>query len=209
MFTGIVEELGSVVAVDRDGERASLHVAATTVLDGTHLGDSISVDGCCLTVAGFTDDGFRADLMAETLRATALGDLRPGTTVNLERAMAAGGRFGGHLVQGHVDAVAEVVDRQEQPGTLFLTFALPDDLARYVVPKGSMTVTGVSLTVVDLPTPERFRVGLIPHTCEVTTLGSLEPGDRVNVEVDVVAKYVARLLEAGTATPYVAGGVQP
>ena len=203
MFTGIVEELGTVSSIERDGDRARMHIAASTVREDSSLGDSISVEGCCLTIAAFTDDGFRADLMAETLRATALGELSAGAPVNLERALAADGRLGGHIVQGHVDAVATVEDRHEQPGTVTLTLSLPEGLARYLVPKGSVTLAGVSLTVVDLVGTDRFRVALIPHTCEVTTLGTLTQGDRVNLEVDVLAKYVERLLEAGTSSPYV------
>lgn len=203
MFTGIVEELGTVSSIEREGDRARLHLTATKVLEDSSLGDSISVEGCCLTIAAFTTDGFRADLMAETLRATSLGELSPGAPVNLERAMPADGRLGGHIVQGHVDAVATVVQREEQPGTVTLTLSLPEGLARYLVPKGSVTLAGVSLTVVDLVGDDGFRVALIPHTCEVTTLGELTVGDRVNVEVDVLAKYVERLLEAGTSSPYV------
>ena len=169
------------------------------------------MNGCCLTIAELeaTGDGagrWAADLMAETMRATALGGLEEGERVNLERAMSAATRFGGHLVQGHVDAVGEVVGRDEQPGTVFLTFHAPAEVARYLVPKGSVTVDGVSLTVVDVVDSDdgggRFRVGLIPHTLAVTVLGDRVPGHRVNLEADVVAKYVERLLAGGAATPY-------
>ncbi|MFP5310067.1 MAG: riboflavin synthase [Actinomycetes bacterium] len=210
MFTGIVEELGSVAALDVRDRHATLEVACTTVVEDVAIGDSIAVNGCCLTVTEIvcTDDttGFRADLMAETLRATSLGDLAVGSPVNLERAMAAGGRLGGHLVQGHVDAVGEVVARDEQPGTVFLTFAAPAEVAPYLVAKGSVTIDGTSLTVVDVEhgadRSARFRVGLIPHTLEVTTFGSRAVGDRVNLEADVIAKYVERLLAAGAPSPY-------
>jgi riboflavin synthase len=211
MFTGIVEEVGRIAAVDREGEGADasarLHVACTTVVGDAALGDSIAVDGCCLTVTTLTPEGFTADLMAETLRATALGDLAVGAPVNLERAMRADARFGGHLVQGHVDAVGEVVDRDEHPGTVFLTVRAPAEVARYLVPKGSVTVSGVSLTVVDVDrTDDRagtFRLGLIPHTLEVTTLGTTTVGARVNLEADVVAKHVEHLLAGGAPSPYV------
>ncbi len=203
MFTGIVEEVGTVVALDRDGERARLHIGAAEVVRDAALGDSIAVSGCCLTVTELTEQGFTADLMAATLNATALGDLTPGAPVNLERAMRADTRFGGHLVQGHVDGVGEVRDRQEQPGTVFLTVRAPAHLDRYLVAKGSVTVAGVSLTIVDLPAPATFRIGLIPHTLAVTTLGTVAPGDPVNLEVDVIAKYVERLVQAGVASPYV------
>jgi riboflavin synthase len=206
MFTGIVEEVGRVEAIDLHDGHARLQIGCRDVVADAALGDSIAVAGCCLTVTSLPDadgdGGFVADLMAETLRATALGDLAVGDAVNLERAMRADTRFGGHLVQGHVDAVGTVVDRDEQPGTVFLTVEVPETVARYLVPKGSVTVDGVSLTVVDLPAPDRFRVGLIPHTLEVTTFGGRQPGDRVNLEADVIAKYVERLLTGGSASPY-------
>ena len=205
MFTGIIEEVGRVMALERQGDWARLELACTTVLEDASLGDSIAVDGCCLTVSDFTDDGFAADLMAETLHATALGDLEVNGVVNLERAMQAGERLGGHLVQGHVDGVGTVLERVDQPGTTHVRISVPPWLARYLVPKGSITVQGASLTVIDVdggPAGPSFRVGLIPHTLEATTLGDLAPGDRVNLEVDVIAKYVERLLAAGTDTPY-------
>ncbi|MFA9445612.1 riboflavin synthase [Egicoccus sp. AB-alg6-2] len=207
MFTGIVEEVGSVAAVERHAGHARLEIGCAEVVRDAAVGDSIAVDGCCLTVTSFLDvdgerRGFSADLMAETLRATALGDLEAGDGVNLERAMRADARFGGHLVQGHVDGVGEVVARDEQPGTVFVTVAASDGIARYLVPKGSITVAGVSLTVVDVAAG-RFRVGLIPHTLEATTFGvRLRPGRRVNLEADVIAKYVERLLSGGTVSPY-------
>jgi riboflavin synthase len=209
MFTGIVEEVGRVLALDVRDRHARLHVICDEVVRDAVLGDSIAVGGCCLTVTTLPSEedggGFTADLMAETLRATALGDLAVGAPVNLERAMRADTRFGGHLVQGHVDGVGTVVDRDELPGTVFLTFVAPEEVARYLVPKGSVTIDGVSLTVVDLPAPGRFRVGLIPHTLEVTTFGDRQPGDRVNLEADVIAKYVERLLVGGTPSPYLPG----
>jgi riboflavin synthase len=201
MFTGIVEELGSISRIERHEGHARLHIACDTVVEDAAIGDSISVDGCCLTVTSLPGDGFTADLMAETLRATALGDLAEGSPVNLERAMRADTRFGGHLVQGHVDAVGQIVGREELPGTVFVSVRAPDELARYLVPKGSVTVSGTSLTVVDVDDGV-FRVGLIPHTLQVTSFGARKVGDAVNLEVDVVAKYVERLLIAGTDTPY-------
>lgn len=203
MFTGIVEEVGRVVGIDTFDRHARLHIGCVTAVEDAHLGDSVAVDGCCVTVTTLPGDGFTADLMAETLRATALGDLRPGAPVNLERAMRADARLGGHLVQGHVDAVGEVVAREEQPGTVFLSVHAPDPIARYLVPKGSVTMAGVSLTVVDIGPGGVFRVGLIPHTLDVTTFSSLDVGSRVNLEADVIAKYVERLLAGGSATPYV------
>jgi riboflavin synthase len=205
VFTGIVEEIGEVAALEVDGDAARLHVRCTEVVGDAALGDSIAVDGCCLTVTSL-QDGFTADLMAETLRATALGDLEVGSGVNLERALRADARLGGHLVQGHVDAVGEVVGREEQPGTTWLDVRAPEEVARYVVPKGSITVAGCSLTVVHATPADDgaavVRIGLIPHTLEVTTFGRLQPGDRVNLEADVVAKYVAHLLAGGQDSPY-------
>jgi len=202
MFTGIVEELGSIARIERYDAHARLHIACDAVVQDAAVGDSISVDGCCLTVTSLPGDGFTADLMAETLRATALGELAEGSPVNLERAMRADTRFGGHMVQGHVDAVGEVVGREELPGTVFVSIRAPGEVARYLVPKGSVTVSGTSLTVVDVADDGVFRVGLIPHTLTVTSFGAREVGDTVNLEVDVVAKYVERLLQAGTDTPY-------
>jgi riboflavin synthase len=208
VFTGIIEEVGSVASLDVGDGHARLVVRCEEVVSDAALGDSIAVNGCCLTVSARPDDGpgFVAELMAETLRATALGGLVVGSPVNLERAMSPGSRFGGHLVQGHVDAVGEVVARDEQPGTVFLTVRAPAEVARYLVPKGSITIDGTSLTVVDVTDAGEgaatFGVGLIPHTLEVTTFGSRQPGDRVNLEADVIAKYVERMLAAGATTPY-------
>jgi riboflavin synthase len=182
MFTGIVEELGTVAAA---GTR--LRVEAEQVLDGARLGDSTAVNGCCLTLVAIGDGWFEADVSEETLRRTTLGGLAPGDGVNLERPVRLSDRLGGHLVQGHVDGVGEVVAPAPD-----LQVRMPADLARYVIQKGSITVDGVSLTVVD-PTDDGFSVAVIPHTAEVTTLGRRQPGDRVNLEVDVIAKYVERL----------------
>ncbi len=212
MFTGIVEELGVVDALEVEGEHARLRIGCRTVLEDADVGDSIAIDGCCLTITSLPGDGFTADLMAETLRATALGDLDVGARCNLERAMAAGDRFGGHLVQGHVDAVGEVVGREEQPGTVWLDVQPPAALARYLVAKGSITVAGVSLTVAEVAPSGRFRLALIPHTLDVTNLADRTVGDRLNLEVDVIAKYVERLLAGGAVSPYVdagAGDVAP
>lgn len=202
MFTGIVEELGTVVSVREHADGARLTVAAERVLDGVRLGDSIAVDGCCLTVAETGEQGGRAtwtaDLMAETLARTSLGGRRPGDPVNLERALAADGRFGGHVVQGHVDGVGTVLART--PGTQWevVEVALPPELARYVVAQGSIAVDGVSLTVVDAR-DDAFTVSLIPETRARTTLGTRAVGERVNLEVDVLSKYVERHLAATAA----------
>jgi riboflavin synthase len=186
MFTGIVEELGSVVS--RDGAR--LRIAASAVLEGAGLGDSTAVNGCCLTIVAFdADDGWwEADVSDETYARTNLGDLQPADPVNLERPVRLQDRLGGHLVQGHVDGVGEIVDAVPD-----LRVRAPEQLLRYVVEKGSITVDGISLTVVE-PTADGFTVAVIPHTAAVTTLGAKGPGARVNLEVDVIAKYTERLL---------------
>jgi riboflavin synthase len=197
MFTGIVEELGEVAA--RAGAR--LRITATTVLEDVRLGDSTAVNGCCLTVVAFeAPEGDRpgwweADVSDETFRRTSLGSLQPGDPVNLERPVRLQDRLGGHLVQGHVDAVGEVV--RPAPD---LQVRMPSELGRYVVEKGSITVDGVSLTVVDA-LPDGFTVALIPHTAAVTTLGRRGPGDPVNLEVDVMAKYAERLLAGHLPEP--------
>jgi riboflavin synthase len=184
MFTGIVEELGSVVSLE--GPR--LRLSARTVLGDVSMGASIAVNGCCLTVVAWGEDWWEADVSDETFARTSLGSLSPGDPVNLERPVRLDDRLGGHLVQGHVDAVGEVV--RPVPD---LQIRMPERLLRYVVEKGSITVDGVSLTVVDV-LDDGFTVAVIPHTSEVTTLGVRSPGQRVNLEVDVMAKYAERLL---------------
>lgn len=184
MFTGIVEEMGSVAAF----EGTRLRIAATVVLDDVRLGDSIAVNGCCLTLVAQGDGWWEADVSDETLARTSLRGIAVGSPLNLERSVRLADRLGGHLVQGHVDGVGEVV--QPVPD---LQVRIPQGLMKYVVEKGSITVDGVSLTVV-APTADAFTVAIIPHTAHVTTLGAKRPGDRVNIEVDVLAKYVERLL---------------
>ena len=210
MFTGIVEELGHVVRLETNEDCARLTVEAPTVTQDASLGDSISVNGCCLTVAAMHGSTFTADLMAETLTRTTLGSQAPGDPVNLERALRATDRLGGHIVQGHVDATAEVLDRSHGEHWDLLRVGLPQEIARYVAVKGSVALDGVSLTVVDVedaqhdapdasPTPgagASLSVGLIPETLRRTTLGRRRPGERVNLEVDVMAKYAERLLGA-------------
>ncbi len=190
MFTGIVEELGRVESFDGD----VLRIGARTVLEGTAVGDSIAVNGCCLTVVAFGDGWWQADVSAETRSRTGLDAVRAGDEVNLERAARVDQRIGGHLVQGHVDGVGEIVEPVPD-----LQVRAPQALLRYVVEKGSITVDGVSLTVVDV-LADGFTVAIIPHTSAVTTLGGRRPGDTVNLEVDVIAKYVERL-----SAPYLAG----
>jgi riboflavin synthase len=193
MFTGIVEEIGTVVRLDRGDGDARLTLQGAVVTEGTRLGDSIAVDGVCLTVAELDGDTFVVDVMPETLGRSTLGSLAAGVPVNLERAVRADGRLDGHLVQGHVDGVGRLVSRTPGPRWDDLVIGCPPELARYVAEKGSVAVSGVSLTVTRAGDAD-LGVSLIPTTLEATTLGRLEPGDAVNLEVDVIAKYVERLL---------------
>ncbi len=193
MFTGIVEEVGTVLAVDHTGPDARLTVRGPLVTSDTPLGGSIAVDGVCLTVTEVSAGTFTVDAMPETMRRTALGDLEPGDTVNLERAVPVTGRLDGHIVQGHVDGVGEVLERTPGPRWDDVVVSLPPGLARYVAEKGSIAISGVSLTVTSVG-PDRFGVSLIPTTLAATTWGRLTVGDRVNLEVDVIAKYVERML---------------
>lgn len=198
MFTGIVEELGSVTAIADLGDAARLAIRGPEVTSDARPGDSISVNGVCLTVVDLQGDGFTADVMQETLTRSALGTLDPGSPVNLERAARVDSRLGGHIMQGHVDGVATVTGISPTENWTTMTFALPAGLSRYVVEKGSIAVDGVSLTVVAVD-DATFAVSLIPTTLAHTTLGSRRVGDAVNIEVDVIAKYVERLME-GRAT---------
>ncbi|MCX4999454.1 riboflavin synthase [Streptomyces longwoodensis] len=198
MFTGIVEELGEVTAVETLDDACRFRLRGPVVTDGAKHGDSIAVNGVCLTVVEHEGDEFTADVMAETLNRSSLGALTVGSRVNLERPTAVGARLGGHIVQGHVDGTGEIVARTPSEHWEIVEISLPAHLSRYVVEKGSITVDGISLTVVEAGT-DRFTVSLIPTTLALTTLGRKQPGDPVNLEVDVVAKYVERLLAAGQA----------
>lgn len=193
MFTGIVEELGTVAAVEDQGDAIRLTIRASTVLEDADLGDSIAVNGCCLTVAARDGDTWTADVMQETLDKTSLYGVRPGDRVNLERAVTADKRLGGHIVQGHVDDVGTVLGRTPSEHWEVVEISLPTGLTRYLVDKGSITVDGVSLTVVEAR-DDRFTVSLIPETLARTTLGTRQPGDRVNLEADILAKHVEKLL---------------
>jgi riboflavin synthase len=193
MFTGIVEELGEVVALDRLVDGARLRVRGKAVAEDANHGDSIAVNGVCLTVADVVGEEFTADVMKESLDRSNLGGLIAGELVNLERSVRADGRLGGHLVQGHVDGVGTLLDRTPSEHWEVIRVGLPDRLAQYVAEKGSIAVDGVSLTVVDVGDAD-FSVALIPTTLELTTLGRRSVGDALNLEVDVIAKYVARLL---------------
>jgi riboflavin synthase len=198
MFTGIVEELGEIVAIDRGAESAVLRVRGPLVTSDATPGASIAVNGVCLTVVEHDGQTFAVDVMAETLKRSSLGSLRAGSKVNLERAMTAGARFGGHIVQGHVDGTAQILARLPGDNWEVVQLTLPPELSRYVVEKGSITLDGVSLTVSAI-SDDTFSVSLIPTTLDLTTLGHKTVGEPVNLEVDVIAKYVERLLTHSSA----------
>ena len=198
MFTGIIEEIGTVRAITNTASGTALRIAAERVTEGTRVGDSIAVNGVCLTVTACSDREFSADVMPETVRLTSLAGLRPGARVNLERAMTPDGRLGGHIVSGHVDACGQVVAVVPDGIARRVSVALEPALLRYIARKGSVTLDGVSLTVVDVD-ERSFAVSLIPQTRSATTLGELRTGSRINVEVDLLARYTERLL--ATQTP--------
>lgn len=194
MFTGIVEEVGQIRRVTLGAHSAVLEIAAHTVLEGTKIGDSIAVNGICLTVTAISAQGFSADVMHETLDRSALAQLVSGSHVNLERAMAANGRFGGHIVSGHVDGTGRITQIRRDDNAVWFTVACETALLRYIVEKGSITIDGTSLTVADV-TDSGFSVSAIPHTLTVTVLGERRQGDRVNLECDIIGKYVEKLLQ--------------
>jgi riboflavin synthase len=199
VFTGIVEELGTVRRVTPHATGAQLEIAATTVLTDVRIGDSISLNGCCLTVVEVTPNTYTVDVVEESLRVTSLGAVAVGDRVNLERSVRLADRLGGHLVQGHVDGVATLVARDTlADGSALLRFEAPTEVLRYVVYKGAVAVDGVSLTVAGVD-ETTFSIALIPHTQAVTTLGFRHPGDRVNVETDVIARYVEKLTRGAGA----------
>ncbi len=199
MFTGLIEEVGVVERLERRVDGGRLSVQAQKVLEGTRLGDSIAVSGACVTVVDLRRDGFAVECMPETLANTTLSEMRSGSPVNLERSLALGGRLGGHLVLGHVDAVAEVLG-VEHGGTAWeVRLSLPESIRACVAAKGSIAIDGISLTVVRVE-DHGFTVGIIPHTLSVTTLKAVKAGLRVNVEADVLARYVARALKVGAET---------
>lgn len=193
MFTGIIEEMGTVKALRREAGAARLSVSAATVLDGTALGDSICVNGVCLTVVELGKSEFSADVAVETLRVTNLGELKAGARVNLERALQLSARIGGHLVSGHVDAVGRLREKRDEGNGWRIFFDAPETVLRYVIKKGSIAIDGISLTVADVDRAG-FSIAMIPHTARLTTLGFKAAGDSVNLESDIIGKYVERLL---------------
>lgn len=195
MFTGIIEELGNVVAIEPQADAIRLTIQGPTVASDLHRGDSIAVSGTCLTAVEFDENGFTADVMQETLNLTSLDGIKVGDPVNLERAMTAATRFGGHVVQGHVDGVGKVISREPSENWEWVRVQIPAELMKYVVLKGSITIDGISLTVNEVG-DDFVGLSLIPETLRLTTLGYKKPGDKVNIEADVMAKHIERLLEA-------------
>ena len=198
MFTGIVEELGTIRSIRRGAASAMLSIGAKAVLSDLKIGDSVAVNGVCLTATAVDGSGFAADVMHETLNRSSLGALVPGSRVNLERAMAASGRFGGHIVSGHIDDIGTIAERRRDDNAVWYTVKTSPNLLRYIVEKGSITIDGISLTVAAVEA-DRFSVSLIPHTAAVTILGSKGPGDIVNLETDIIGKYVEKLLRPAEA----------
>ena len=194
MFTGIIEEVGEITGLRQTGTSTVLGVRAKTVLGGTKIGDSIAVNGVCLTVVRLTGDGFDGDVIPETLRRTNLGKLKPKSRVNLERAMAADGRFGGHIVAGHVDGTGTITELKPEGNAVWVTVSAAPELLRYIVEKGSITIDGISLTVAYVD-DSCFKVSIIPHTGEETTLLTRTAGYEVNLETDIVGKYVEKLMQ--------------
>lgn len=193
MFTGIIEEIGYVKRINQQSRSAQIEIKADKVLGDVAVGDSIAVNGVCLTVVAFDSQHFTADVMPETVSKTNLRELKPGSPVNLERALQLGGRLGGHIVQGHVDAIGTIVEKQILEIAIIYRIATEPELLQYVVPKGSVAIDGVSLTVVDV-FQDSFTVSLIPHTAHETVLGEKKPGDRVNLESDIIGRYVKHLM---------------
>mgnify|MGYP005836876515 CR=1 FL=1 len=193
MFTGIVEELGALEAIKRDAFNMELTFRAKKILTDVGLGDSIAVNGVCLTVTHFTESNFTVDVMPETFRKTSLGQLQIGSKVNLERALTLQTRLGGHLVSGHIDGVGKIREKRREQNAIVVSIYAPSEIFKYIVPKGSIAIDGISLTVVD-HNEDSFWVSIIPHTASLTTLGFKDTGDLVNLEVDVIARYLENLL---------------
>lgn len=194
MFTGIIEELGKIKAISRGANSAVLTIEAKEILQDVHLGDSIAVNGVCLTVTSFSSNQFTADVMHETLNRSSLGQLRIGGIVNLERAMSANGRFGGHIVAGHIDGVGRITDIKHDDNAIWYTIECSPEIMRYIIEKGSIAIDGISLTVADVG-KNYFKVSIIPHTAAKTTLSLRKTGDVVNLENDCIGKYVEKLIQ--------------
>ncbi len=193
MFTGIIEEKGTVAAVRKGNVSSKITFRASVVLSDIHEGDSIAVNGVCLTATDITDSTFTADVMAETMRRSSLGSLKPGDCVNMERAMLCGGRFGGHIVSGHIDGTGKIVSMKREENAVWVTVAAGSSIMKYIVEKGSVALDGISLTVASV-TDNDFKVSIIPHTASETTLLSKQPGNLINIECDMIGKYVEKLM---------------
>lgn len=196
MFTGIIEEIGTIGAVNKIAAAAVLSIKCQRILEDIHLGDSIAVNGVCLTVTSFDEAGFTADVMHETLNRSSLGCLKPGSHVNLERAMAADGRFGGHIVSGHIDGTGKIISLKRDANAIWYTITCDKQLLRYIIEKGSITIDGISLTVAKV-TRETFSVSIIPHTLTETILSEKKAGDTINLENDCIGKYVEHIMQFG------------
>ena len=193
MFTGIVEEIGTIKRLNISGNSGRIEIEAKKVLEGTKIGDSIAVNGICLTVVSMSDSSFCADVMAETVRRSSLSELSDGDSVNLERAMAADGRFGGHIVSGHIDGTGVIVSKVQEENAVWVTIEAPEEILNYIVEKGSICIDGISLTVASVSDRD-FKVSVIPHTGEETTLLKKKTGLKVNLENDIIGKYVGKLM---------------
>lgn len=200
MFTGIIEETGEILRTDFSGEWGKIEIRASKVLEGTKIGDSIAVNGVCLTVTNLKPEGFQADVMAETFRKSNLGKLKSRDRVNLERAMAADGRFGGHIVSGHIDGLGTICETQKEGNAVWITIKAPAEIMRGIVTKGSVCIDGISLTVAAV-TDDRFKVSVIPHTGKETTLLDKKTGSIVNLENDIVGKYIQKFMNTQENSP--------
>ncbi len=201
MFTGIIEEIGIVKSIKKDNKSAEIHISAKKIMDDIHLGDSIAVNGVCLTARNIMKDGFVADVMAETLRSSSLGELRTGSRVNLERAMQMNGRFGGHIVSGHIDGTGVITEKKPEANAIWVSVKTDPSILKFIIEKGSIAIDGISLTVhyVD---DKIFKVSIIPHTQEETTLTGKNEGDIVNLENDIVGKYINRFISFEDSNKY-------
>lgn len=197
MFTGIIEETGTICEMKKNAISAQIKIRCQKILEGTKIGDSIAVNGICLTVASLGEDGFTADVMAETMRRSSLSELKVPGLVNLERAMAADGRFGGHIVSGHIDGTGQVTEMRREENAVWYTIAAEEKLLRYIVEKGSVALDGISLTVAKV-TEKDFQVSVIPHTRQETALTEKRVGSMINIECDVIGKYVEKLISGGS-----------
>lgn len=206
MFTGIIEEIGTIRSITPAAHSAQLTIQGDTIFSDLALGDSVAVNGVCLTAAALTGDTFTADVMHETMNRSSLGSLKPGSLVNLERAMAANGRFGGHIVSGHIDGTGTITQIRKDDNAIWYTIHAGSDLMRYIVEKGSVAIDGISLTVAEV-TASSFCVSIIPHTAKETILGMRKTGETVNLENDIIGKYVEKLIQPQADTAEPAGGI--